>query len=172
MTEYNYYVPADVFGITYCIIDNDGMIVFEQSFPGFHILQNVVIEDWDNDGQDDIRIRYSEYIDFHDCINEVVFSLKNDRLYPIFLITVEDVLFFQEGYPEKARYIVREYTKTHSDIVIHENTGTVNLDETSPDFGLKTPMHRRSYKEPIVNKTLNIYDIYPHYIPEDDTEED
>jgi hypothetical protein len=148
--------------INYCIFDREGMIDFHREFASSsHHLEDVTVEDWDNDGRDDIRITYSEYKDFHDCIKEAVFRWDGgDSLVPIFLITTEDCLLFKEGYPDSASYSRYEYKRLTSGVFIHEYDGTVNLNEDSPDYGKKTQSFDMIYREDIVNTALKITDIY------------
>jgi hypothetical protein len=92
--------------INYCIFDKEGRIDFHREYASsFHHLEDVIVEDWDNDGKDDIRIIYSEYKEFHDRIKEAVFRWDSgDSLVPIFLITTNDRLLHQEGYPDNVFY--------------------------------------------------------------------
>jgi hypothetical protein len=143
------------------------MIEFHREFIGCHHLKDVIVEDWDGNGTEDIRVIYSEYTDYHYRINEAVFSLKNNRLVPLFFITTDDKLYHEE-YPEKAPYYRREYKKTKSGVLIHEYDGTINLNRKSPDYNKITHISDKTYEEALVNKDLEITDIYCY---EEETED-
>jgi hypothetical protein len=157
VTEQN---PNEACSINYCVFDDSVMIEFHREFIGCHQLEDVIVEDWDGDGTEDIRVIYSEYIDYHDCINEAVFSLEDNRLTLLFFITTDDKFYYEEEYPENAPYYYRKYKKTKSGVLIHEYECTINLDEKSADYEKVTHINDRTYEEPFVNEDLEITDIY------------
>jgi hypothetical protein len=152
--------PNETCSINYCVFDDSAMIEFHQELKGCHKLRDVIVEDWDGNETEDIRVIYSEYIDYHDCINEVVFSLENNQLVPLFFITTDDKFYYQEGYPENVPYCYREYKKTKSGVLIHEYKAIINLDEKSPNYNKITHISNRTYEKSLVNNDLDITDIY------------